>query len=42
MSESFNTTRLTGATPAGSRFPERPACGATLRECAPKAPHDIP
>ncbi|WP_338638984.1 hypothetical protein [Burkholderia pyrrocinia] len=42
MSERFNTTRLTGATPAGSRLPERPACGATLRECAPKAPHDIP
>ncbi len=35
MSESLNTARLTGATPAGSRFPERPAC-------APKAPHDIP
>lgn len=42
MSESLNTTRPTGATPAGSRFPERPACGATPRERAPKAPHDIP
>ena len=42
MPESLNTTRRTGAMPAGSRFPERPACGATLRECALKAPHDIP
>jgi hypothetical protein len=42
MSESWNPTHITGTTPAGSRFTERPACGATQRERAPKAPHDIP
>ncbi|WP_265341760.1 hypothetical protein [Burkholderia pyrrocinia] len=42
MSESWNTTRSTGTTPAGRRFPERPACGASQRERATKATHDIP
>ncbi|MEN8517855.1 hypothetical protein [Burkholderia sp. RS02] len=42
MSESWNTTRVTGTTPAGGRFPERPACGASQRERAAKATHDIP
>jgi hypothetical protein len=42
MSESWNPTRTAGTTPAGSRFPERPACGASRRERTPIATHDIP
>ncbi|WP_279573914.1 hypothetical protein [Burkholderia sp. D-99] len=42
MSESWNTARSAGTTPAGSRFPERPACGAPQRERALQATHDIP
>ncbi|WP_282506727.1 hypothetical protein [Burkholderia cepacia] len=42
MSEDWNTTHLTGMTLAGSRFPERPACGASRREREPIATHDIP
>ncbi|MDR6500995.1 hypothetical protein ACPUER_30950 [Burkholderia sp. DN3021] len=42
MSESWKTTRITGKVPAGSRFPERPACGASRREHTAKATHDIP
>lgn len=42
MSESWNTPRSAGTTPAGSRFPERPACGTSQRERAPRASHDIP
>ncbi|VWC85093.1 MULTISPECIES: hypothetical protein [Burkholderia] len=42
MPESWNTARSAGTTPAGSRFPERPACGASQRERAPQATYDIP
>ncbi|CAB3760502.1 hypothetical protein BPA30113_04123 [Burkholderia paludis] len=42
MSESWNTPRTTGAAPAGSRFPGRPAGGATPRERTPIAAHDTP
>ncbi|WP_265334719.1 hypothetical protein [Burkholderia sp. BE17] len=41
MSESWNTAR-SGTMRAGGRFPERPACGASQRERAAKATHDIP
>ncbi|KAF1031595.1 MAG: hypothetical protein GAK33_07435 [Burkholderia lata] len=42
MSESWNTARSAGTTPAGSRFPERPACGTSQRARAPQVSHDIP
>ncbi|WP_309291870.1 hypothetical protein [Burkholderia sp.] len=42
MSESRNTPRIAGTTTAGSRFPERPVCGASRRERVPNAAHDIP
>ncbi|VWD02418.1 hypothetical protein BLA39750_02655 [Burkholderia lata] len=42
MSESFDTARSAGMAPAGSRFPERPACGTSQRERTPQASHDIP
>lgn len=42
MSESWNTARSAGTTPAGSRFPERPACGTSRRARASQATHDIP
>ncbi|VWB44865.1 hypothetical protein BLA15945_02056 [Burkholderia lata] len=42
MSESWNTARSAGTTPAGSRFPERPACGISRRARASQATHDIP
>ncbi|WP_279613401.1 hypothetical protein [Burkholderia sp. BCC0405] len=42
MSERWNTARSAGTTPAGSRFPERPACGPSRQERAPQAAHDIP
>lgn len=42
MSESWNIARSAGTTPAGSRFPERPPRGASQRERASQATHDIP
>lgn len=42
MSESWNTARAAGTTLAGSRSPERCACGASQRERTPQATHDIP
>lgn len=42
MSERWNTARSAGTTPAGSRFPERPACDPSRQERAPRAAHDIP
>ncbi|WP_279613066.1 hypothetical protein [Burkholderia sp. BCC0322] len=42
MSESWKIARSAGTTPAGSRFSERPACGPSQQERAPRAAHDIP
>lgn len=42
MSEGWSTLRIAGTTTAGSRFPERPACGASRRERMPNAAHDTP
>ncbi|HGL6721043.1 hypothetical protein NTJ56_03465 [Burkholderia contaminans] len=42
MSDTRKAARLAGTTPAGSRFPERPACGASLRESGSQAAHDVP
>lgn len=42
MSDTRKATRLAGTTTAGSRFPELPACGASLRESGSRAAHDVP
>ncbi|WP_279612227.1 hypothetical protein [Burkholderia sp. BCC0397] len=42
MSDTRKAVRLAGTTTAGSRFPERAACGAWQREHVPKAAHDVP
>ncbi|HHX4054414.1 MAG: hypothetical protein ACN6QT_09440 [Burkholderia contaminans] len=42
MSDTRKAARLAGTTTAGSRFPERPACGASLRESGSRAAHDVP
>lgn len=42
MSESWNSARGVVTTPAGIRFPERAARGASQRERASQAPRDIP
>ncbi|WP_256978099.1 MULTISPECIES: hypothetical protein [unclassified Burkholderia] len=42
MSDTRKADRLAGTTTAGSRFPERPACGASQRESGSQAAHDVP
>ncbi|WP_321859087.1 hypothetical protein [Burkholderia cenocepacia] len=42
MSDTRKAARLAGTTTAGSRFPERPARGASQPERGSQAAHDVP
>ncbi|WP_256946636.1 MULTISPECIES: hypothetical protein [Burkholderia] len=42
MSDTRKAARGAGTTTAGSRVPERAACGASQRERGSQAAHDVP